>query len=575
MSASNKKKLRKEQNAAALTEKQRQEQKEAKKLKVYTLSFAVVMVLVIAIILGVTLKPSVSGMIDRNTHAVTVGNHELNTTELSYYYVDAINTFTNQFSSYGDYASLYMQMMGLDPSKPLDEQIYDKETNQTWAQYFIEQGKDSAKLNYALYDAAIADGFKLSEDDQKAIDNLEGNLEFYAAYAGYSSVSSYLRNIYGDGAKVDSYKEYYRVSLIASGYASEHRDELSESYKDTDFRAFEKDKLQEYNAYNYALHKLNVSDYLKFLGLGTVTKDDAGKETTTYTEAEKKQAAEAALKDAQILAAADIDTLEKLNAAINKLEINLPKKDNNKDDDDKKDNKALIEVKPTENVLYDGLLSKTNEDIQKWISDSTRKEGNVKYFELSTGEDDKKEITGYYVVMFLKSNDNAYHTADVQHILVKFTGGKKNETTDKTEYTQEEKDKAKAAAQAILDDFLKGEKKDSDAFGALAKTKSEDTGSKSNGGLIEAINLGSGYVEPFTEWALAEHKEGDTGLIETEYGWHVMFFKASSELNYRDTMIKADLLTQDYEAWEKALTDPIKVTDVDLSGLETDMILGG
>ena len=51
MSASSKKKLRKEQNAAAMTEKQLQEQKEAKKLRLYTGIFAVaiaVMILVVA-----------------------------------------------------------------------------------------------------------------------------------------------------------------------------------------------------------------------------------------------------------------------------------------------------------------------------------------------------------------------------------------------------------------------------------------------------------------------------------------------------------------------------------------------
>ena len=52
MSASAKKKLRKEENAAQLTEKQLKEQKEAKKLKAYTLTFAIIMVLVVAIVVA-------------------------------------------------------------------------------------------------------------------------------------------------------------------------------------------------------------------------------------------------------------------------------------------------------------------------------------------------------------------------------------------------------------------------------------------------------------------------------------------------------------------------------------------
>ena len=54
MSASSKKKLRKEQAAAQMTEKQLAEQKEAKKLKLYTTAFVVMVaiVLVIAIAVG-------------------------------------------------------------------------------------------------------------------------------------------------------------------------------------------------------------------------------------------------------------------------------------------------------------------------------------------------------------------------------------------------------------------------------------------------------------------------------------------------------------------------------------------
>ena len=62
MSASDKKRLRKEQNAAAMTERQKAEQKEAKKLKSMTLTFAVVMVLVVAIVVGVSVRSPIAGV---------------------------------------------------------------------------------------------------------------------------------------------------------------------------------------------------------------------------------------------------------------------------------------------------------------------------------------------------------------------------------------------------------------------------------------------------------------------------------------------------------------------------------
>ena len=54
MSASSKKKLRKEQTTAQMTEKQLAEQKEAKKLKLYTTAF----VAVVAIVLKSTVSPT-------------------------------------------------------------------------------------------------------------------------------------------------------------------------------------------------------------------------------------------------------------------------------------------------------------------------------------------------------------------------------------------------------------------------------------------------------------------------------------------------------------------------------------
>jgi hypothetical protein len=101
MSASSKKKLRKEQEAAFLTEKQLAEQKEAKKLKIYTITFVAIMALVVAIGLGTIIGNTVSnsGIIERGTTSLTVGEHKLNAVELNYYYMSSINSFYSSLSS--------------------------------------------------------------------------------------------------------------------------------------------------------------------------------------------------------------------------------------------------------------------------------------------------------------------------------------------------------------------------------------------------------------------------------------------------------------------------------------------
>ena len=71
MSASSKKKLRKEQEAAKLTEKQLTEQKEAKKLKTYSTIFVVVIALMVVFAAYTAISNTIShsGIFERNTNS--------------------------------------------------------------------------------------------------------------------------------------------------------------------------------------------------------------------------------------------------------------------------------------------------------------------------------------------------------------------------------------------------------------------------------------------------------------------------------------------------------------------------
>ena len=562
MSASDKKKLRKEQNAAAMTEKQLQAQKEAKKLKAYTISFVVAMLLVVAIVIGVVATPFIAGAVSRGTHAVNIGNRQLSTAQLSYFYYDAINSYYSKFSEqYGQYADMYAQLMGgVVSTIPLDQQTYDKEKNMTWADYFIEEAKKSAVWTYAVYDEAMSKGFKISEDAQKFLDSFEENMSMYATMYGFSSLKGYLRAYYGDGANVETYKEYYTYSTVASEYASEYLDSLE--FTDEDFRAHEKDKYNEYSSYTYISYYVKSSDYLTFLKLGTETKDEEGKTSTTYSDEDKAKALETAKKDAEALAIVDNNEMDKLNAAIAALAINKDKKDTEKP-----------KATESKNILYSALAG--NEDIQKWISATERKEGDITMIaNKTTDANDKEVINGYYIVILKSVNINDRKLANVRHILVKFAGGTKDSTTGETVYSDAEKETAKKKAEDILALYNATNKKEED-FEKLAKEKSEDTGSKSNGGLIEDIFRDAGYVETFTEWALDKHVPGDTGIIESPYGYHIMYYKEDGELTYRDYMINNVLTNDAFEAWEKALTEKVTTEDINLSGMETDYIIAG
>ena len=588
MSASDKKKLRKEQNAAALTEKQKAAKKEAKTLKAYTLSFIVVMVLVVSIVLGVVLKAPITGLINRSITAVTIGDRKISSAEFNYFYIDTINGFYKEqydkYSSYGDsIVNMLIEMYtSFSPATPVGDQLYNVQQGTTWADYFIDEAKKDARLVYAMYDEAMAKNYKLPAEEQSFLDQFEDYQKYMATMYGYNSANGYLRATYGDGADIKSYKEYYEVCLIAGCYSEEYYNSLI--YTDTDYRNYEKDKFNEFSSFSFAHHYVKVSDYLTG---GKTETDKDGNTTTTYSEEEKAAALKAAKEIAESLAIADNNTVEKLNAAIAALEKkpeddsaegngtagDSAQGDSTEKDDDKKEEEKIPEAEVHKNYLYSSLETHVIEKVLEWLVSSDRKDAEITCIADATKNSDNTEtVNGYYVVLYMGRNDNNYKMGTVRHLLVKFAGGTEDES-GKTVYSEAEKLAARTKAETILNDWKSGEKVDEESFTALVKEKSEDGGTKSSGGLIESITWNSGYVDSFTEWAIGDHKAGDTGIIESEYGYHVMYYVEGSELSYRDTMIKNAMAEADYTAWEEAIVKDIAITDGNLSRLNRKFVV--
>ena len=114
---------------------------------------------------------------------------------------------------------------------------------------------------------------------------------------------------------------------------------------------------------------------------------------------------------------------------------------------------------------------------------------------------------------------------DVRHILVQVKGGTTAEDGTTT-YSDEEWKTCEDAAQAILDEWLAGDKTE-ESFAALAGEKTEDPGSQQTGGLYQQVYEGQ-MVPEFNDWCFDESRQyGDYDLVRTSYGYHVMFFVKS------------------------------------------------
>ena len=82
-------------------------------------------------------------------------------------------------------------------------------------------------------------------------------------------------------------------------------------------------------------------------------------------------------------------------------------------------------------------------------------------------------------------------------------------------------------------------------------------------------------VESFNDWCFdSSRKPGDTGIVETTYGFHVMYFVGNTDLTYRDYQIQNELRSADVEKWHTDLLESVTVTDGSTDYIRTDLVLG-
>ena len=170
-------------------------------------------------------------------------------------------------------------------------------------------------------------------------------------------------------------------------------------------------------------------------------------------------------------------------------------------------------------------------DMLTWAFDDARQAGDTTV--ASYGEN------GYYAVLFHSRSRNDYHAVSVRHILV----------------DSEEK------ANEILQQYNNGEKTE-DAFAALAVANSTDSNA-SSGGLYTGIYKGQ-MVSEFENWCFDSARQaGDVGIVQTDYGYHVMYFVSTSENPYWYDQALNSLKNTAYSEWYSSATESVEAEKLD------------
>lgn len=452
--------------------------------------------------------------------------------EFNFFYY---NVWNNLCSTAQQYA-YYGMDMGYDYTKSPAKQTLTKDTASSIGLDFDAIGVEEATWADAIrylaanqiveikYFANLAEkeGLTLTEDELAEIDTEIESARTNAKNNDYS-LDRWFRTNLGNGIDEKVVRQVYEEQYLAQKYYEKYEADTTAAITEAQIN-------DKYNADKDSFDLVDIR-YYEFTTKTPTLADDA---TTEEKEAATKKAQEETKAKAEAFLANVKDEASFISEA--KKAILTADNKSTKDPD---------EVTNYNDATY-AELEQYSEDGAKWVYDDARQVGDKTVIDLGNGS---------YAVVYmvtLPHKDMSIYSHAVRHILVAFP--EDEETGETKELTTSEKATYKAKAQEILDEYLKNPTEEN--FANLAKEKTEDPGSKDNGGLYEDLNADTSFVEPFKDWYLdASRKAGDTGIVETDYGYHVMYYSKATGVTWSEN-VKSMILS---EAIEKLYAENIDV----------------
>ena len=426
----------------------------------------------------------------RDRVVATVGDMKLTNAELQVYYYMYIFDFLNE-------NSYYLSFLGLDYTKDLATQACYFDKTISWQQYFLDQCLDVWHQYAVLNMEAEKEGFKLPQEEQEYLDNLRTSMDEQAKKYGYKDGQDMVEKELGVGVTFDAYAKYTAQSFVGMGFYNKFAEDIK--LTEEDIAKYYADNLKTFNDNNVYKDEAYLVSVRHILIKPETTKDENGKDVVT------EEAWEECRKEAQALLDSFLGgkkVTEEAFAALAKEHT---------EDPGSKEKGGLYE---------DFARGKMVAEFEQWSFDTSRKYGDTGLV---------KTTHGYHIMYFVDKEET--FATDVRHILLQPETTK--DENGKEVITEEAWEACRKEAQALLNSFLGGKEVTEEAFAALAKEHTEDPGSKNTGGLYENVMRGQ-MVEEFEDWSFAPgRKYGDTGLVKTTYGYHIMYFvQGESQWHY-------------------------------------------
>lgn len=479
-------------------------------------------VLCAAIVLGiVAFSFNYYGVLQRVIKVGSVGSEQSVTiAEYEYYYMRAYNEIRYQAQYYQYY---YSSDIGYDTSLAPDQQTQtttDDEGNEiTWVERLHDDTISLIQIHKAYYNEALKAGLELTKADEAYIDQQIEDLREEAASAGSSSdedggvkysLNAYLRKVYGGAVNERFLRKQLKIQALAQKFVTERTAEIADGYEQDAIDKKYKEATSDYDFVTFRTYSFTTTD---------LTAED--------NESDEDYAARQAKADAEVKKNAE----DFYNAVKDEATFAAKATELNKDTEDYN---ADEETKFT--MLKSNVTSNISEEAATWLYDSSTKAGSKKLF---TEESD--DIYTYTIVLAVEA-PHQEQTVSVRHILLST-----QDTSSGEALSDEEIAKKKATADDVLKKFNESDKSE-DSFAALAYEYTEDTGSSSTGGLYEHIYPGQ-MVTEFNDWCFDENrKAGDVEMVETDYGYHIIYFVENDNADYYDATIRSNDASEDFEA---------------------------
>ena len=335
-------------------------------------------------------------------------------------------------------------------------------------------------------------------------------LKHIARDNGYSRVNDFLKANFGIGVSTGIVREILERSYLSQNYISELFE--NREYTDAELDAFYAENPNEIDLVDFRDFHFHIQlpvfedeetdddevEYegeLYILDGQTLTADEWHEMQTEKYRLEAQEGASAML--AAITDEASFDRLAYENAPdYNKEAYTRPG--------------AAIQS----DIRYVDI---SNDDVRDWVFDPQRQYGDTTSFE---GDN------GFYVLFFMNRAREEYSDVSVRHILFQVD-------SESLMYSNlDPLAETLRSAETVLAEWEAGDRTE-ESFAELAMIYSQDPGSSEEGGLYTDVVKGM-MIEPFEEWCFDPIRQiGDTGIVETEYGFHVMYFSGFGETQWK------------------------------------------